>query len=88
MAECFKTQQLRRLTQYLEGVEHTASRAAILLSGDVRVLDRALTASDAVVEMNPRRRARHIMFFMLSRDYSALRQQLGLAIPAKSRAST
>jgi len=77
---CVQRQEMRRLTQFLEGVEHTANRAALLLSGDVRVAIRGLSDSQALVDVNPRRRRRELMFFLLHEDFIRLRQHLGLSI--------
>ena len=80
--QCYERQDLSRLTQFLEGVEHTASRAAVLMAGDIRVVERGMTDPDVIVEMNPRRRARHVMFFLVSDEYFTARAQLGLQIPS------
>ena len=80
--QCYERQDLSRLTQFLEGVEHTASRAAVLTAGDIRVVERGMTDPDVIVEMNPRRRARHVMFFLVSDEYFTARAQLGLQIPS------
>ncbi len=83
---CWERGDLRKLTSFLEGVEHTACRAALLMAGDVRVAERGLADPDWVVEMNPRRRARHVMFFLLSDEYFTLRRQLGMDIPVPNQA--
>ena len=77
---CVERGEMRKLTQFLEGVEHTANRAALLMAGDVRVATRGLAEAATIVDLNPRRRARELMFFLLHQDYFTLRKHLGLAI--------
>jgi tetratricopeptide (TPR) repeat protein len=78
---CLEKQELKRLPQFLEGIEHTASRAAMLLSTDARIADRGLNEADGIVEMPHRRRARALMLFLLSDDFFQVREEIGLAIP-------
>jgi len=81
---CVQKGELRGLAKYLEGTEHTASRAALLMTNDIRVADRALGDPDGLVDMSYRRRARELMLFSLSDDYFALRQQFGLSLARKT----
>jgi hypothetical protein len=80
VAACIERQDLRRLKDYLEGIEHTASRAGLLMAGDVTIADRGLSEPDAIVDMSYRKRARELMLFTLSEDFFVLREQLELKI--------
>ncbi|MCC7383708.1 MAG: tetratricopeptide repeat protein [Deltaproteobacteria bacterium] len=77
---CLERQEVRGLAKYLEGAEHTASRVAMLMCGDVRVADRALADADAMVEMSLRRRTRELMLFLVSTDYFTLREYVGVSL--------
>jgi len=76
---------MKTLPQYLRGVDHTVSRAALLFAGDARVADRFIGEPDRIIDdVSDRRRARELMLFSMSEDFFSLRTQLGLALaPAK-----
>ena len=79
--ECMAQGSLRQLGDFIHGVEHTASRVAVVLSGDIRSVARGLNYTEAIVpDMKSRRRMREIMLFMMSDDYYMLRAQLGLEL--------
>jgi hypothetical protein len=80
---CVERGDLKRIAKYLDGAEHTTTRAALLLTNDVRVADRQLAEADSVVEMSYRRRARELMLFTVSNEYFALREHLGVALVNK-----
>jgi tetratricopeptide (TPR) repeat protein len=76
---------LKTIPDYIRGVEHTASRAALLFTGDARVADRFIGEQDRIVEISDRRRARELMLFAMSEDYFALRAATGLALTASGK---
>lgn len=73
---------MKRMRRFLEGCEHSASRAALLMAGDVAAAERGLGDSDLLVDVSFRARVRELMLFTLSEDHFQLREKLGLAIPA------
>ncbi|MBK8012816.1 MAG: tetratricopeptide repeat protein [Deltaproteobacteria bacterium] len=77
---CLQRRELKRLSRFLEGAEHTASRAALLMAGDVSVAERGLSESDQLVDMSFRKRVRGLMLFTLSPEHFDLRQRLGLIV--------
>jgi hypothetical protein len=84
---CLERGELKGTKVFLEGVEHTASRAALLMCGDVRIADRGLAEADTIVEMSYRRRARELMLFVVSTEYAALREAIGVSLPRKVEAA-
>jgi hypothetical protein len=77
--ECVRQGALADLGAFLHGVEHTASRVAVLLSRDIRSVARGLGYTDPVVpDMKSRRRMREIMLFLMSDDFYSLGEQMGL----------
>ncbi|MEQ8985429.1 MAG: hypothetical protein RL846_46235 [Deltaproteobacteria bacterium] len=83
VVQCLQTRQMRHLAKFLEGAEHSASRAALLLSHDVVAAERGLGESDQLVDVSFRSRVRTLMLFTLSEDHFSLREKLGLAIPSE-----
>ncbi|MBI2378683.1 MAG: tetratricopeptide repeat protein [Deltaproteobacteria bacterium] len=82
---CVKQRDMEKISNYVKGVEHTASRVGLLMCGDVRIADRALEdTSDIIVEVSHRRRLTHLKNFLLSEDHFALREHLGMVVPPKS----
>ncbi len=73
---------MKYLRRFLEGCEHSASRAALLMSGDVVTAERGLGDSDLLVDVSFRQRVRELMLFTLSEEHFQLREKLGLAIPS------
>ncbi|MEL7240090.1 MAG: hypothetical protein AAGK78_14630, partial [Planctomycetota bacterium] len=71
---------MKRLARFLEGAEHSASRAAVLMCGDVVAAERGLSESDQFVGISFRARVRQLMLFVLSEEHFQLREKLGLAI--------
>jgi hypothetical protein len=73
---------MKYMRRFLEGCEHSASRAALLMSGDVVTAERGLGDSDLLVDVSFRARVRELMLFTLSEEHFELREKLGLAIPS------
>ncbi len=79
------------LRSYLEGVEHTANRAGILLCTEVEVAMRCFSQDQGAAARLPlRSKVRDLMIFCLSEPYFKLRQSLGLSVEVKveGRATT
>jgi hypothetical protein len=72
--------ELQRLGAYLEGAEHTASRAALLMCGDWVTAARALGDSDGLVEIPYARRVWELMQYTVSPEHHALREGLGIRV--------
>jgi hypothetical protein len=81
VVQCLEQREMRHLARFLEGAEHTASRAALLMAQDVAAAERGLGESDQLVDVSFRARVRALMLFTLSEDHFVLREKLGLAIP-------
>ena len=81
VAACIHKKDMKRLSRFLEGAEHSASRAAVLMCGDVVAAERGLGESDHLVGLSFRARVRQLMLFVLSDEHFLLREKLGLAIP-------
>jgi tetratricopeptide (TPR) repeat protein len=77
---CVERREMRHLARFIEGAEHSASRAALLMAGDVAVAERGLGDSDQLVDVSFRARVRALMLYTLSEDYFILREKLGLMI--------
>lgn len=77
-----KKREMKHLSRFLEGAEHTASRAALLMTGDTETAEKGLLESDQVVSVSARSRVRELMLFELSEEHFLLREKLGLAIQA------
>jgi tetratricopeptide (TPR) repeat protein/Tfp pilus assembly protein PilF len=80
VVQCLERKDMKHLAKFIEGAEHTASRAALLMAGDVSVAERGLSDTDQLVEVSYRARVRALMLYSLSEDYFILREKLGLAI--------
>jgi tetratricopeptide (TPR) repeat protein len=71
------------LSAWLRGVDHTANRVGLLLSGDVQVAaDWTKNDMLAIGKEQPAERVRQLLKFSVSEDYFALRRELGLALTA------
>ncbi len=69
------------LKGFQESVEHTAYRAALLMSGDLDVAARATAeAADGAARIAPQERVRELVLFSVSESHFALREALGLSI--------
>ena len=79
---CIEKQDMKRLSRFLEGAEHSASRAALLMAQDVRAAERGTGDSDQLVDVSFRARVRALMLYTLTEDHFVLREKLGLAITA------
>jgi len=77
---CLERREMKYVARFIEGAEHTASRAALLMAGDVAVAERGLGDSDQLVDVSFRARVRQLMLYTLSQDYFVLREKLGLVI--------
>ncbi len=80
VAACVHKKDMKRLSRFLEGAEHSASRAAMLMCGDVVAAEQGLGESDHLVGVSFRGRVRQLMLFVLSEEHFLLRENLGLAI--------
>lgn len=80
VVQCLEKREMRHLARFLEGAEHTASRAALLMAQDVASAERGLGESDQLVDVSFRARVRALMLFTLSEDHFVLREKLGLSI--------
>ncbi|MCC6809135.1 MAG: hypothetical protein IT381_17030 [Deltaproteobacteria bacterium] len=66
---------------FAEAAEHTAYRAALLMSGDLEVAARATAeAADGAARVAPQERVKELVLFSVSEQHFALREALGLAI--------
>jgi tetratricopeptide (TPR) repeat protein len=73
------------LRSYLEGVEHTANRAGVLLCTDVEVAMRCFAQDQGAAARLPlRAKVRDLMTFCLGEPYFKLRQSLGLSVDVRS----
>ena len=71
------------LSAWLRGVDHTANRVGLLLSGDVQVAaDWTKNDMLAIGKEQPAERVRQLLKFSVSEDYFTLRRELGLALTA------
>jgi tetratricopeptide (TPR) repeat protein len=81
--ELLKTKKPAPVATYLEGVEHTVSRAAHLLAGDLEVAALVLRQPDPGVTSVPYgTKMRELVNFTISPAHYQLRTQLGIAIPS------
>jgi len=71
---------LDQVGQYLEGAEHSVSRAALLLAGDWVVAARGLGDADVLFDVPRDRRVRELMLFSISSEFAALRESLRLRV--------
>jgi golgin subfamily B member 1 len=73
------------LRSYLEGVEHSANRAGVLLCTDVEVAMRCFAQDQGAAARLPlRAKVRDLMIFCLGEPYFKLRQSLGIAVDVKA----
>ena len=77
---CLERREMRYLARFLEGAEHSASRAALLMAGDVQVVERGFQEEQPLVDVSHRARVRALILFSLSEDHFVLREKLGLSI--------
>lgn len=71
---------LREYQAYLEGAEHTASRAALLVSGDWITASRGLGEGDALTDLPRESRVRELVAFSTSAELAALREALSASV--------
>jgi len=69
-----------RVAQYLEGAEHSVSRAALLMAGDWVVAARGLGEADMIFDVPRDRRVRELMLFSVSPEFAQLRESLRLRV--------
>lgn len=72
--------ELDRIAQYLEGAEHSVSRAALLVAGDWVVAARGLGEADVLFDVPRDRRVRELMVFSVSPEFAGLRESLRLRV--------
>jgi hypothetical protein len=77
---CVERRDMRHIARFLEGAEHSCSRASLLMAADVTVAERGLGDSDQLVDLSYRARVRQLMLYTLSEEYFILREKLGLSI--------
>lgn len=69
--------------QYAKAVEHSASKAALTLAGDLTVAGQALAeGGDGACAMPMRERTQHLVRFFISVEHLQMRRTLGLAFEA------
>ena len=85
VTECMDKRSLVNFREFLYGVEHTASRVAVLLSSDIRSVIQGLNYTEPVTDMSERRRMREIRWFLMSDEHFTLREQLGLQLTHVSK---
>jgi golgin subfamily B member 1 len=77
---CLQSGAMSKVASFFEGVEHTASRVAFLMCGDVDAAERGLGDADAIYPVSLESRRRALMLFTLSEDHFTLRQALRLRV--------
>ncbi len=80
VADCLRQGSLQNVIPYLEGAEHSASRAALLVAGDWITASRGLGEADALVDMPREGRVRELVLFSLSSEFLALREALSARV--------
>jgi DNA-binding transcriptional ArsR family regulator len=69
---------------YMDGAELTSNRAAALLAGDLEIVKRMVIAEKAQVsKLRDEAKVKDLVLFIVSDDYVALREQLGLSVVVK-----
>ncbi|HEY6105445.1 MAG TPA: tetratricopeptide repeat protein, partial [Anaeromyxobacteraceae bacterium] len=69
---------------YMDGAELTSNRAAALLAGDLEIVKRMVIAEKAQVsKLRDEAKVKDLVLFIVSDDYAALREQLGLSVVVK-----
>jgi tetratricopeptide (TPR) repeat protein len=71
---------LHHLAAYLEGAEHSASRAALLVAGDWVVAARGLGDGAPLFELPYARRVQQLSLFSVSEELRSLREALHLSV--------
>jgi len=79
-AEVVRQGGLQSASAYAEAAEHSASRAALLVSGDWITASRGLGEADALIELPRDRRVRELIVFSCSNDLASLREALSLKV--------
>jgi golgin subfamily B member 1 len=79
--ELLASKQAVMVTSYLEGIEHTAIRAAVLLVADLDVCVQLLKQPDtSLVPLSFSQKVRELVLFVASDEHAELRVRLGTAI--------
>jgi tetratricopeptide (TPR) repeat protein len=69
---------------YMDGAELTSNRVAALLAGDLEIVKRMALAEKAQVsKLRDEAKLKDLVLFVVSDDYAALREQLGLSVVVK-----
>ncbi len=71
------------IKRWNEAAELTACRAALLLTGDLEVAKKMLSAERGTPELTAAEKMKDLLVFMVSEQYSALRAALGVKIPVE-----
>jgi golgin subfamily B member 1 len=71
------------MKHWLVGAEHTACRAALLISGDLETAKKLLSTEAQTPEVSAADKMKDLLVFSVSPDYAALRRALGVNIPAE-----
>lgn len=78
--KCVEGRTMRVLSRHLEALDHTATRASLMVAPDVSLALEVMDQDDLLVGLSQRSRRRELMLFVLSREFMSLRARLGLAI--------
>ncbi len=69
------------IKRWMQAIELTACRAALLVCGDLEIAKRILASEAALPgDLTPAEKMKELLLFSVSEDYSALRQALGVTI--------
>ncbi len=69
------------IKRWMQAIELTACRAALLVCGDLEIAKRILAGEAALPgDLTPAEKMKELLLFSVSDDYSALRQALGITI--------
>src|SRR5690606_27188829 len=69
------------IKRWAQAVETTASRAGLLLAGDLEVAKRVIASERQIPgDLTPQERLKELMLFNVSDDYFKLRKQIGIDI--------
>ncbi len=71
---------LEAVEQWMVGVEHTVTRAALLLSDDLQTTARLVSVEPEITGLSVERRLADLLTFSVSDPYAELRAELGLKI--------
>lgn len=77
-------QQAGDVRAYMDGAELTSNRVGALLAGDLEIVRKMVQAEKAQVsKLRDEAKVKDLVLFIVSEDYTVLRQQLGLSVVVK-----